>query len=199
MSEAGGDDLLTATVILLGAGVTGLVLFRRLGFGSVLGLLIVGMLLGPYGLGFATGGTELEGVAEIGVVFLLFLIGLEMQPETLWGMRRAVFGLGGLQVTVSGGGAARTPSSWPWPQTSQTGTMRTDRAGSGGRSGVDGEAASGGTRGSQPQPPSVRSVRSVSSPNGSQIAGRSLLLLLPLPVPVVVVWVLMVMAWASLP
>ncbi|HFD16171.1 MAG TPA: portal protein [Rhodospirillales bacterium] len=102
MSEAGGDDLLTATVILLGAGVTGLVLFRRLGFGSVLGLLIVGMLLGPYGLGFATGGTELEGVAEIGVVFLLFLIGLEMQPETLWGMRRAVFGLGGLQVTVSG-------------------------------------------------------------------------------------------------
>ena len=102
MSEVGGDDLLTATVILLGAGVTGLVLFRRLGFGSVLGLLIVGMLLGPYGLGFATGGTELEGVAEIGVVFLLFLIGLEMQPETLWGMRRAVFGLGGLQVTVSG-------------------------------------------------------------------------------------------------
>ncbi len=102
MNEAGGNDLLTATVILLGAGVTGLVLFRRLGFGSVLGLLVVGMVLGPHGLGLATGGTELKGVAEIGVVFLLFLIGLEMQPETLWGMRRAVFGLGGLQVMVTG-------------------------------------------------------------------------------------------------
>ncbi len=102
MSEAGANDLLTATVILLGAGVTGLVLFRRLGFGSVLGLLVVGMLLGPHGLGLAAGGSELEGVAEIGVVFLLFLIGLEMQPETLWGMRRAVFGLGALQVAITG-------------------------------------------------------------------------------------------------
>ncbi len=102
MNEAGASDLLTATVILLGAGVTGLVLFRRLGFGSVLGLLVVGMVVGPHGLGLAAAGTELKGVAEIGVVFLLFLIGLEMQPETLWGMRRAVFGLGGLQVALTG-------------------------------------------------------------------------------------------------
>ncbi len=102
MNETGASDLLTATVILLGAGVTGLVLFRRLGFGSVLGLLVVGMVVGPHGLGLAVAGTELKGVAEIGVVFLLFLIGLEMQPETLWGMRRAVFGLGGLQVLVTG-------------------------------------------------------------------------------------------------
>ena len=102
MTEGAASDLLTATVILLGAGVTGLVLFRRLGFGSVLGLLVAGMLLGPHGLGLAVGGVELQNVAEIGVVFLLFLIGLEMQPETLWGMRRAVFGLGALQVTITG-------------------------------------------------------------------------------------------------
>ncbi len=97
----GESDLLTATVALAAGGVAGLVIFRRLGFGSVLGLLVVGMAIGPHGLGVLAGGEELRRVAEIGVVFLLYAIGLEMRPETLWAMRRLVFGLGGLQLALT--------------------------------------------------------------------------------------------------
>lgn len=115
MSDTAGA-LLTASLVLLAAGVAGLVLFRRLGFGSVLGLLLVGGTIGPHGLGLATADEQLQHVAELGVVFLLFVIGLEMQPETLWAMRRAVFGLGLLQVLVTGILFAAVPTVFglPW-------------------------------------------------------------------------------------
>ncbi|MDQ3264745.1 MAG: monovalent cation:proton antiporter-2 (CPA2) family protein [Myxococcota bacterium] len=89
---------LTQVLVLLAAVVVAVPLFKRLGLGSVLGYLAAGVVLGPSVLGVVT---DVEGtfhLAELGVVLLLFLIGLELQPSRLWGMRQAVFGLGGAQV-----------------------------------------------------------------------------------------------------
>lgn len=95
-------DLLAAAVVLLAATALTTALFKRIGLGSVLGLLAAGVLVGPWGLQVTEDVAELRHIAEIGVVFLLFIIGLEMQPEKLWSMRRQVFGLGILQVLVTG-------------------------------------------------------------------------------------------------
>ena len=95
------SDLLRL-VVLLGAGVLGVPLFRRLGLGSVLGYLAAGLAIGPFGLGvFAEAGQVLH-VAELGVVLFLFLIGLEMQPSRLWHLRGEIFGAGLGQVAVCG-------------------------------------------------------------------------------------------------
>jgi monovalent cation:proton antiporter-2 (CPA2) family protein len=75
-------------------------LFQRLGFGSVLGYLIAGLLIGPYGLNLIGKPETIAHVSELGVVMLLFLIGIELQPGKLWNMRRHLLGLGGLQVLV---------------------------------------------------------------------------------------------------
>ena len=76
-------------------------LFRKAGLGAVLGYLVAGMLIGPFGLGiFGDAGATMQ-VAEFGVVLLLFLIGLELEPRRLWVLRRVVFGLGGAQVAVT--------------------------------------------------------------------------------------------------
>ncbi len=75
-------------------------LFKRLGLGSVLGYLAAGALIGPSALGLASDVKAIAAFAEFGVVLLLFLIGLELQPRRLWSMRRHVFGMGGAQ-TVS--------------------------------------------------------------------------------------------------
>jgi glutathione-regulated potassium-efflux system protein KefB len=99
-------DLLAAAVVLLAATALTTALFKRIGLGSVLGLLAAGVLVGPWGLEVTEDVTELRHIAEIGVVFLLFIIGLEMQPEKLWSMRRQVFGLGTLQVLVTGAAIA---------------------------------------------------------------------------------------------
>lgn len=73
----------------------------RLGLGSVLGYLVAGVLLGP-GLGLAgTEAADLQHFSEFGVVMMLFLIGLELEPRTLWAMRHRLLGLGGLQVTLT--------------------------------------------------------------------------------------------------
>jgi glutathione-regulated potassium-efflux system protein KefB len=96
-AEAGGPDLLSV-VVLLGAGVVAVPLFKRLGLGSVLGYLAAGLVIGPFGLGFFSDPETILHVAELGVVMFLFIIGLEMQPTKLWGMRNAIFGLGALQV-----------------------------------------------------------------------------------------------------
>ena len=90
-------------VAYLAAAVFAVVLARKLGFGSVLGYLLAGVLIGPWGLRFVTDTQQILHFAEIGVVFLLFIIGLELHPSRLWLMRRAVFGLGALQVLVTGG------------------------------------------------------------------------------------------------
>ena len=76
-------------------------LASRLRLGAVLGYLGAGMLIGPHGLGWVHGGDTLDTLSELGVVLLLFLIGLELSPQRLWVMRRQVFGYGAVQVLVS--------------------------------------------------------------------------------------------------
>jgi len=77
-------------------------LFRRLKLGAVLGYLGAGMLIGPWGLGMIGEVQSTLQFAEFGVVLLLFLVGLELQPSRLWVLRRPVFGLGGAQVLATG-------------------------------------------------------------------------------------------------
>jgi glutathione-regulated potassium-efflux system protein KefB len=94
-----------SAVILLVATAFAVAIFRRFGLGSVLGLLVAGILVGPYTPGF-TVTSHVEDVrhfTELGVVLLLFIIGLEMHPHRLWSLRRSMFGLGSLQILVSGG------------------------------------------------------------------------------------------------
>ena len=95
-------DQLISVVILLGAGVIAVPLFKRVGLGSVLGYLAAGLLVGPYVLGLFNDPQAILHIAELGVVMFLFIIGLEMQPSRLWGLRSEIFGLGALQVSVCG-------------------------------------------------------------------------------------------------
>jgi len=95
--------LLSETAIFLAAAVVMVPIFKRLKLGAVLGFLAAGLIIGPWGLRFITEVESIMGFAEFGVVLLLFLVGLELQPSRLWALRRTVFGLGGLQV---GGTAA---------------------------------------------------------------------------------------------
>ena len=98
-AEASGPDLV-GVVALLSASVVAVPLFKRLGLGSVLGYLVAGLVIGPYGIGLFSDPQAILHVAELGVVMFLFIIGLEMEPSRLWGMRRQIFGLGLLQVGV---------------------------------------------------------------------------------------------------
>ena len=81
-------------------------LAKRLGLGALLGYLAAGVVIGPQGLGLVTGVFEVFHFAEFGVFLLLFIIGLELQPVRLWTMRQSVFGLGCMQVFVTGGALA---------------------------------------------------------------------------------------------
>ncbi|WP_428394637.1 monovalent cation:proton antiporter-2 (CPA2) family protein [Lichenicoccus sp.] len=94
--------MLGTLVALLIASVVMVPISRRLGFGAVLGNLVGGAVIGPLGLGLVHGVGQIANVSELGVVMLLFLIGLELRPERLWVMRRAVFGLGTAQVLLTG-------------------------------------------------------------------------------------------------
>ena len=94
-------DLLEQAAIFLLAAVLLVPLFRRLKLGAVLGYLASGMAIGPWGLGLVGEVQATMNFAEFGVVLLLFLIGLELQPSRLWVLRRPVFGLGGAQVAVT--------------------------------------------------------------------------------------------------
>jgi monovalent cation:proton antiporter-2 (CPA2) family protein len=89
-------------LVLLAAAIITVPVFQRLGLGSVLGYLAAGAIVGPWGLGFIDEIQEIRHIAEFGVVFLLFLIGIELKPARLWSMRRMVFGLGTAQVMVTG-------------------------------------------------------------------------------------------------
>ncbi|WP_439618512.1 monovalent cation:proton antiporter-2 (CPA2) family protein [Shinella sp.] len=97
MAEANANDL-TQVVVLLAAGVAAVPVFKKIGLGSVLGYLAAGLAIGPFGLGFFADPQAIIHVAELGVVMFLFIIGLEMQPSRLWGMRKDIFGLGAIQV-----------------------------------------------------------------------------------------------------
>lgn len=93
-----------SAVLLLLVTSLAVTLFRHLGLGSVLGLLISGILVGPHTPGpiLTPHVEDVRNFTELGVVMLLFLIGLEMKPHRLWDMRREVFGLGSLQVLLTG-------------------------------------------------------------------------------------------------
>ncbi|CAN7511623.1 monovalent cation:proton antiporter-2 (CPA2) family protein [Rhizobium sp. LjRoot254] len=93
--------LFNEAILLLGGAVIAAPLFKRLGLGTVLGYLAAGIVIGPIGRLIADG-EEILSVAELGVVFLLFIIGLELKPSRLWQMRRDIFGLGTAQVVLTG-------------------------------------------------------------------------------------------------
>ncbi|WP_303704671.1 monovalent cation:proton antiporter-2 (CPA2) family protein [Celeribacter baekdonensis] len=97
------QGMLAQAVIYLAAIVVAVPLARRLGLGSVLGYLIAGMMIGPVlGLVQHSQSTDLMHFAEFGVVMMLFLIGLELDPRALWEMRNRLIGLGGLQIVATG-------------------------------------------------------------------------------------------------
>ena len=91
---------------LLFAAVLLVPIFKRLGLGSVLGYLVAGVLIGPSAFAVIHEPEAVLQTAELGVALLLFLIGLELQRERLWALRKAVFGLGALQLAVCGGALA---------------------------------------------------------------------------------------------
>jgi CPA2 family monovalent cation:H+ antiporter-2/glutathione-regulated potassium-efflux system protein KefB len=95
-------SLLGDGVILLGFALVFVLLFRRLGLGATLGYLVAGALVGPQLLGLVHGGETMLEIAEIGIVLLLFLVGLELNPGRLWRMRHDIFGFGLVQVVLCG-------------------------------------------------------------------------------------------------
>lgn len=100
---AGGAPpaLFAEAILLLGGAVVAAPLFKKLGLGTVLGYLAAGVVIGPV-LRLITDAEAILQFSELGVVFLLFIIGLELKPARLWSLRRNIFGLGLLQVCVSG-------------------------------------------------------------------------------------------------
>jgi monovalent cation:proton antiporter-2 (CPA2) family protein len=93
---------LLQAAIFLGTAVVVVPLFRRLRLGAVLGYLAAGAIIGPWGLGVVPHAEATLDFAELGVVLLLFLVGLELEPSRLWALRQPVFGLGGAQVLITG-------------------------------------------------------------------------------------------------
>ena len=102
MAAEGYIPELTQAVSLLGAALVAVPLFRKLGLGSVLGYIVAGVVIGPFGLRLFNDPNAILHVAELGVVMFLFVIGLEMQPSKLWKLRREIFGLGAAQVATCG-------------------------------------------------------------------------------------------------
>lgn len=100
MSEEAHSMSLVAPVVLLAAAVIAVPIFKRIGLGSVLGYLIAGLIIGPFGFAFFQDSTAILHIAELGIVMYLFVIGLEMQPSHLWSLRREIFGLGTLQIII---------------------------------------------------------------------------------------------------
>jgi len=94
-------DFVVDTTVFLAAAILVVPIFRRLGLGDVLGFLCAGLLIGPSGIGFVRDPDSVLHFAEIGVVFLLFVIGLELQPSRLWVFRHLMFGLGTLQLLLT--------------------------------------------------------------------------------------------------
>lgn len=95
------SDFLQSSVIFLSAAVVAVPLAQRMGLGSVLGYLLAGVAIGPWGFGLIRDVEAILHFAEFGVVLLLFLIGLELNPKKLWQMRNPILGLGGAQVALT--------------------------------------------------------------------------------------------------
>ncbi|MGH8640472.1 MAG: monovalent cation:proton antiporter-2 (CPA2) family protein, partial [Burkholderiales bacterium] len=97
-----GEQFLVQATVFLAAAVIGVPLLKRLGLSSVLGYMVAGAAIGPWGLNLAGDVEGVRAYAEIGIVLLLFLIGLEVLPSRLWELRRSVFGFGAAQVAATG-------------------------------------------------------------------------------------------------
>lgn len=95
------QNYLLSVVILLISAILVVPLFKKLGLSNILGYLAAGLIIGPFGLGFFTHPEHIVHFAELGVVMFLFIIGLEMNPKTLWSLKKEIFGLGSLQVILS--------------------------------------------------------------------------------------------------
>ncbi len=95
-------EYLKDIIILLTAAVIAVPLFQSLGLGVIPGFLVAGIALGPSGLGYIENYDEIAHLAELGVVLLLFVIGIEINPSRLWKMKGLVLGLGSLQVIITG-------------------------------------------------------------------------------------------------
>ncbi|MGB5078699.1 MAG: monovalent cation:proton antiporter-2 (CPA2) family protein [Sphingorhabdus sp.] len=95
-------DVMMGGVVLLGAALVAVLIFRRLGLGAVLGYLVAGIVIGPDGLGLASDAETILSYAEIGIILLLFLVGLELSPKRLWLLRRDILLFGPLQVALCG-------------------------------------------------------------------------------------------------
>jgi monovalent cation:proton antiporter-2 (CPA2) family protein len=95
-------DLFTQAFVYLAAALVAVPIANRLGLGSVLGYLFAGVIIGPFALGLVgREGEEVMHFAEFGVVMMLFLIGLELKPSTVWELRRSILGMGGAQVLLT--------------------------------------------------------------------------------------------------
>ncbi|TPG61112.1 potassium transporter TrkA [Roseomonas nepalensis] len=102
MAEAAHATVLLEPIVLLAAAVVAVPIAKRIGLGSVLGYIAAGIAVGPSVLGLFAEPGRVTGVAELGIVLLLFVIGLELNLSRLWSMRRDIFGLGTAQIAVSG-------------------------------------------------------------------------------------------------
>src|SRR6186713_2223175 len=95
------NSFLFQAMIFLTAAVIMVPLSKKMGLGSVLGYLLAGIVIGPALLGFiGSEGEDIMHYAEFGVVMMLFIIGLELEPQLLWRLRKSIVGLGGLQVLI---------------------------------------------------------------------------------------------------
>lgn len=101
MAVEAAPTIYSEILLLLGGAVVAAPLFKRIGLGTVLGYLAAGVAIGPAAR-LITGGEEILHVAELGIVFLLFIIGLELKPSRLWSLRGEIFGLGLAQVLITG-------------------------------------------------------------------------------------------------
>ncbi|MEP9357502.1 cation:proton antiporter [Sphingomonas sp. KR3-1] len=102
MEHSSDASLLGEYVPLLGFALVFVLIFRRFGLGATLGYLVAGAVVGPQVLGLVGDAESKMGIAELGIALLLFLVGLELSPSRLWRMRKDIFGLGLLQVTICG-------------------------------------------------------------------------------------------------
>jgi len=99
MEESNG--LLEHALVYLAAALVAVPVFKRIGLGSVLGYLVAGMAIGPWGLRLVSDPGTVLGIAKLGVVLLLFLVGIELNAQKVWTLRRAIFGLGTVQVVAT--------------------------------------------------------------------------------------------------
>ncbi len=116
MTPVAPNSGLVEAGIYLASAVIAVPLFKRLGLGSVLGYLIAGIAIGPHALGLVGDPQRVLEFAEFGVVLLLFLIGLDLEPERVWSLRKPIFGLGGSQVVLTIAAVAAVASAFdlPW-------------------------------------------------------------------------------------